>query len=175
MVKYRKENEKEVSGMSNIPQENGKCPHCGADIEGTYKNVYIYGSPIRTCKKCKKQYWNKRYHEIAIDGIRPEDLSTKGNGKMILGTLIASIVLIALNVVSYSMRGRVFKALLVGAVLAVIFFFGMIIETIKVKSGKKAKELEKKRQESCQRLQNREYADALVQLGYQVPVEYLKD
>ena len=160
--------------MAIIPEQNGKCPHCGADIEGTYKNIYIYGSPIRICKKCKKQYLNRHYHEIAIDGIRPDDLSTKGNGKMILLSLVASIALIALNIATYSM-GRIFKALALAAFIAVVLFFGLIIETLKVKSGKKAKEFEKKRQESCRRLQNREYALLLSQLGYQVPAEYLGD
>ena len=157
-----------------FPEETGKCPHCNAAIEGTFKNVYIYGSPIRTCKKCKKQYLNRHFHEIAIDGIRPEDLSTKNNGKMILGTLISSIFFGTATVFTYS-SGRMFALSLILALASVFFFFGMILDTIKVKTGKKAKEFEKKGQESRQRLQNKEYALTLARLGYPVPGEYLVD
>lgn len=156
-----------------IPYQDGKCPHCGASLGSVVKDAYIYGSLIRNCTKCKNPYLDKRYHEIEIDGIREGDLSTKGNGKMILGCLVAAIVLFALNAFTILTLGRIYTAIFLMFLLFVFFFFAMIVETVKVKSGKKEKELEVERHVSVKRLQNKEYAHILLELGYKVPEKYL--
>ena len=150
-----------------IPYTANVCPHCGKELGMNVKDGFAYGSPIRTCKHCSQPYLDRTYHEIEIDGYRPGDLDTKGNGKMILGALAAAIVTGVLFVlIPYTI-------LLIAFLLSVVFFFGMILETVKVKTGKRKKELEKLRQESESRLCNREYAQTLKALGYNVPEKYL--
>ena len=51
-----------------------RCPHCGHDL-GTAINAHLYGSPLRICGKCKQTYIDRRYHEIALEGILQEDIN----------------------------------------------------------------------------------------------------
>ena len=51
-----------------------KCPHCGKAYSIMQpKGTGFYGSPIRHCSKCGKDFIDKDYREIAIDGIRNVD------------------------------------------------------------------------------------------------------
>ena len=58
--------------MSKNKESSVFCPFCN-----TYAGLadYKYGSPLRTCKKCKKQYLDTTYHEIAFEGIRESDIN----------------------------------------------------------------------------------------------------
>lgn len=150
-----------------IPYKANVCPHCGKEVGINVKEGFAYGSPIRTCKHCSQPYLDRTFHEIEIDGYRPGDLDTKGNGKMILESLVAVIVTGVLVTLIPN------TIVLIALLLSLVFFFGMIIETVKVKTGKRKKELEKLRQESESRLRNREYAQTLKALGYNVPEKYL--
>ena len=40
-------------------------------------NAWMYGSPIRTCPKCKSKFLDKRWREVAIDGFDPRTNNPK--------------------------------------------------------------------------------------------------
>ena len=149
------------------------CPHCGKEVFKGTNGAWLFGSPIQTCKACGGRYLNKFYHEIEIDGIPESALSTKDNGKMLLFTALAAAVLLLINIYTITSFGWYKTGLVIAFLLALVFFVGILVDTIKIKSGKKQKELEKERQASVERLQNREYALLLQKMGYSVPEKYL--
>jgi len=158
---------------TRIPQRTEKCPHCGKDL-GKYINAHLYGSPIQTCDHCKQQHLDPRYHEIAIDGIRPEDLSAKGNGKVFFIALALFVVSVAANVFYYINLSRIKPAALFAMLLFLAMLIFSVVDTIRIKTGAKQKAMEKERLASIERLQNPEYARLLAEIGYNIPEEYLK-
>ena len=155
-----------------MPYVERTCTSCGEKLGPMIKNVYLYGSPIRSCKYCGAKYLDKNYHEIAIDGINEEDLSAGKRLKMLLLCVVCSVILAALNVVTYLESGLqpalvvVFACTAGGAVVS-------LWKYIQVVSGGKQKQLDKERQASVERLQDKEYAAVLQKLGYEVPEEFL--
>jgi len=150
-----------------IRYQTGQCPNCGATISIGISNSHNYGSPLQTCPKCSKIYVDKTFHEIEIEGIRECDVSTKGSAGLMVGSAIAAIVsLLLFSFISH-------LGLIVVFLFSVIAFVYTIVDAIKIKSGKAKAELEAERQKSIQRLQNKEYAHAMKQLGYNVPEKYL--
>ena len=70
----------------------GNCPHCKRKLFNYNPGSWRYESPIRTCIKCKKKYVDTRYHEIVIDGIRPDALSVDAAATgVLIGTVFAAI------------------------------------------------------------------------------------
>jgi len=59
------------------------------------------------------------------------------------------------------------------AVVGLIFVIKSIADIILIKTGLKAKKLERLKNESEDRLRDRSYAETLRQLGYNVPDKYL--
>ena len=149
------------------------CPHCNKEAWRGPENAWLFGSPIQECKSCKGRYLNRAYHEIEIDGIPETELSAKGNGKLLLITALAAAVLLLINIYTITSFGWYKPGLIVAFLLALVFFVGIIVDTVKIKSGKKLKELERERQASAQRLQDKEYARLLQKMGYSVPEKYL--
>lgn len=70
---------------------HGTCPYCNAKIFPYSAEEWLYGSPIKTCKKCSKNYIDNRYHEIAVEGAAPNTLSVKRN---VIGIIVMLIDLI---------------------------------------------------------------------------------
>ncbi|MBD5464299.1 MAG: hypothetical protein HDR22_00440 [Lachnospiraceae bacterium] len=157
----------------NMLRTEGNCPYCKAKIFFYYEEEWLYGSPIRTCKKCGKNYVDDRYHEIAVEGIAPNALSIRRNG---IGLLVMlGIFLIAFLIHFYEISHKSgysleFCCLMVVALFGILFF---IIDSIRILTGAKAKKLERLRVESVKRLRNWGYAKELEALGYPVPEEYL--
>lgn len=160
--------------MAQIPVTNGTvCPNCGKRLSDSNQNKYLYGSPIRFCKKCKGAYIDKCYHEIAVDGFPPSEMSAKTGLKSALVGLIMAVASggIAITEIIYSNRIHTIFPILVIAGIGMIIVG--IIDSIRVKTGSKAKSLERYRQESIQRLRDPNYAMQLKELGYNVPEEFL--
>ncbi len=155
----------------------GKCPFCGYQSFICNKQAYYYGSPIQTCKKCDHQYIDKRYHEIAIEGIRYADRAS------IIPVVIIWILGGFLIYRSFCLFGSYHRSgtLPQNDILAVLFFIigvlfiiGGIIELIRTLTGTKQRKTDTLRQESEERMQNRVYAQILANAGYNVPEKYLK-
>lgn len=92
------------------------CPHCGAKYEGlNYKGVQFkdsqmkYGSPLKLCPVCKKEFLDKNYREIAVEGIRDEDMECV-SAKVIFYGIVG--IAIGIGAVYYEMYGGIIAVLL---------------------------------------------------------------
>lgn len=155
----------------------GKCPFCGHKFFFYNKDAYYYGSPIQTCKKCGSKYIDRRYHEIAIEGIRSAD--SPSVVPFIIAILIGGFFIYRAFCLfgSYHRSGT----LPTNDILAVLFVvFGAlfivfsIIEIIRTLTGGKQRKMDKLYRESDERMQNRVYAQTLENAGYNVPEKYLR-
>lgn len=161
--------------MAQIPFTNGSCPNCGKRLSDYNPNTYLYGSPIRYCKKCKGAYVDRNYHEIAIDGFPKEEMKASTGLKTALFGLIVSVVsagIFLCEIIFSEYYHTIFPIL---AIVGIVMIILGIVDSIRVKSGSKAGSMEKLRQESIQRLQNVQYAMQLAELGYNVPRQYLPE
>lgn len=152
--------------------EQFKCPHCGHPL-GPSENAYFYGSPFRVCNKCKQTYVDNRYHEIALEGIRPQDITPtegekKNRQKDGMKKLWIGIGLCAAFVLILFTGWIVFPLPIIGV--------GMIVSGVKVMKGAGAKGIEKTKralaleeQQSRQRMQDPAYVEKLRSIGYQIP------
>ena len=110
---------------------------------------------------------------MEIEGLPSAEMSPKRD---IVGIAVGVVtILLSIGVVqftiatmgSYSMKMYFLRY--IGALFIVVFVSDLIL----LKTGIKAKNMEKKRQESVKRLENKEYAKEMSELGYQVPEKYL--
>ncbi|MCM1298598.1 MAG: zf-TFIIB domain-containing protein [Firmicutes bacterium] len=160
--------------MAQIPfTTNGKCPNCGKKISDYNPNSYLYGSPIKYCKKCKGAYVDTTYHEIAVDGFPKEEMKTSTGLKSALFGLAVFVICGGIFVAEIMFTDGYYRVFPVMAVVGFIAMIAGIVDAIRVKSGAKAGSMEKLRQESIQRLNDVQYAMQLRELGYNVPPQYL--
>ena len=149
-----------------------RCPNCKKSI-GTIDDEYLYGSPIRTCPKCQKIYHDPRYHEIALEGVKQNDIAPdsefiakkrKGGVLSILGGVGVFVAFILLIIV-----GWIFYFFPVISVMLLSAGIKSLSETTESAIEKKRLALESERQLSMARMQNPIYKDQLRSLGYNVP------
>lgn len=163
-------------------QTNGTCPHCGTEVKDYREYGWEYGSPIRKCEKCGNNYINKGYHEIAVEGIAPDEFDAK---KSVHGILLGLAIVLGAAAATAAITWATIhfanvyyvKIIILGVVLAVIgliFAVCMFIDFLKIKSGAKERKFDSLKEESVQRLKNKEYARELAEIGYDVPEQYLK-
>lgn len=146
-----------------------RCPACNQPYE---KNFYSgkpkpeekirYGSPIKVCKYCGKEFIDSEYKEIALEGIpNKEDYN-----RFTKGTILYTVLAFAMAYFSWLFD--------FGLLPFVFIALGLIIiGSDLVSYTKRQKHLEKEIMESKKRMENPEYALRLARHGYQVPVEYL--
>lgn len=149
------------------------CPYCGAKIKDYVANKWLYGSPVRVCGKCGKNYIDRRYHEIAVEGYQPGTLSVKRALKVLL--ICIALFLICAGILYYELNFQsyyhpMYLFLVPMSAFAVIF---MIVDIIRIKTGSKERALEKLKAESEERLGDTEYARTLKSIGYNVPQRFL--
>lgn len=162
--------------MGSIKIAHGVCPNCGATItgmNGDTRNVVYYGSPVRTCRRCKGSYIDTRYQEYAVTGIPERELSVRHDLKAIGIIAAFGIISTGINVADFWFEGEYFLMLAVISVLCPILVIATIVDIIRIRTGAKGRKLEQKRQESVARLQDPAYAQLLYDAGYPVPAEYL--
>lgn len=161
--------------MAQIPVTNGTCcPNCGKRFfNNNNSNSFHYGSPIRFCKKCNGAYVDKSYHEIAVEGFSPKEVDVKTGLKTALVGLIMAVTCAGIFITEIKYSSRYHRFFPVMAIMGIVLIFVGIIDSVRVKTGLKAKALEKLRQESIQRLRDTNYAVQLKELGYNVPAEFL--
>lgn len=148
-----------------------RCPHCGHK-PGSAGNTHLYGSPFRRCDKCKQEYIDRRYHEIAIDGVRHEDINLTpkryaSDKKNAIGTIIAGIGFIVLHyIIAVNSPNFFFSYLsLLGAVL-IAAGVNTLMDGTKRAIEKKRVLLDQERQDSIQRMQDPSYVQRLRSIGY---------
>ena len=146
-----------------------RCPACNQPYE---KNFYSgkpkpeekirYGSPIKVCKYCKKEFIDSDYIEIALEGV-PNQEDYK---RLTKGTIAYTIASFVMAFFFYIFDFCFLPILFV--ILGVI-----IIESDLTSYKKRQKHLEKEILESRKRMEDPQYALRLMQHGYKVPMEYL--
>ena len=149
------------------------CPNCKRKVGYFVVGDYRYGSPLKTCQKCKTEYINPAYHEIEIDGISPDAFDMK---KLLIGILFSVgffAIAAAIHYFEMNTRNYYHTSPIAIMVISTIVFFYALINVFLVKTGIKAKWTERKKQESANRLTNHEYAVKLREQGYNVPEKYL--
>lgn len=153
-----------------------KCPFCGKVYNYDFYNGYpskenqtIYGSPVKTCKRCNKVFLDNHYREIAIYGVREVDLK-----KVSPHTIVYSLLGLAVSLgclFSGISNGEDFHTI-VGCVFLVGSAYMFFSELLGYK--KRMKWLEQERIESEERLANLSYAILLKNNGYPVPDRFLR-
>lgn len=146
-----------------------RCPACNQPYE---KNFYAgkpkpeekirYGSPIKVCKYCKKEFIDQDYKEIELEGVpNKEDYE-----RFTKGTILYTVLSFAMAFFAFLFE---FKFLPILFVVLGIIIIGSDILTY----SKRLKHLEKETLASKERLSDPEYAKRLVEHGYRVPERYL--
>ncbi len=149
-----------------------KCPHCGNSLKEE-DNAYLYGSPFRVCSKCKNTYVDNRYHEIAIEGIRQEDINPteadmKAQRKSGWKWIWIGIGMNALFIIILFTGWMIFPLPIFG--VSFIISGSRSIKNVSPKQlEKKRKEIEAEKQQSLLRIQNPEYLEQLRTIGYNIP------
>lgn len=151
----------------------GNCPKCGAKVRERC-NAWVYGSPIRTCPNCKKEFLDKRWREVAIDGFA----TGSKNAKLYLGATIAflffTIVCVLWLTNMINTQGH-YPIKLVGCIaLGIVGTIGCAIVFLRIVTGYEDKQNAKYMDESKRRLQDENYVDKLISFGYAVPDEFTK-
>ena len=149
-----------------------KCPHCGHNL-GYAVNAHLYGSPMRPCPQCKKMYLDDRYHEIALEGIRREDIDPtaldqqahrkKGRNAIWLG--IGLLVLFGLIL----LVGLIVFPLPIVGVICIISGISILREDPEKELAKTRAALELEKQQSFLRVQDPQYIAQLQAMGYRFP------
>lgn len=161
--------------MIKLKIAKDRCPECGKKFFIYNESQHRYGNTIRECKKCKNQYIDPRYHELAITGIRKTDFSVTSFIVLIL--FGAFILYRGIHFINTRLLGSPDGSNIFFSVIFIFFgsitIIAGIAEIIVIKTGLKAKKFDKLLEESEERLSNYEYAQSLKQAGYDVPEKYL--
>lgn len=145
------------------------CPYCGKAKQPNPENRWCYGSPIRTCPHCSREYFDERYTELAAaDSLPAAPPASKGLKIMGIGAAFVAAALL-FYFIEVNSTGRYHVVLpVIGIGGAAIVLLGLI-DFVEIKTGKRQKQLDKFYSESKQRLENKDYADKLRQLGILPP------
>lgn len=159
--------------MEKLLPTDGNCPYCGKKFNDYNASSQDYGSPVRKCRYCKKEYLDERYHEIAIEGYSDKSLNVKNSMKVIPIGLILFVIAGGMSAYTIYFRGYYMMKGVAAAFGGLIIMIFGIVDAVRIKTGLKARSLENKKEESEKRLRNKEYAQLLSELGYPVPDKYL--
>lgn len=145
-----------------------KCESCGKKLL-TYETYEIkYGSPLKACRACGREYIDPRYREMVITGF-PEKEFKKST---CLIMLIIGVFILWRGIYLFGMRQlNVINELqwvvpAVVTLLGAIFVIGSIVEFIRILSGSKLRKYNRLMEESKKRTQDEGYVYKLKKLGY---------
>lgn len=140
-----------------------RCPHCGYVYQKGGSKRY-YGSPLRKCTKCGKEFIDKGGIEIAIYGIRDSD-------KSIIDSGIILAAMIGIGSFGFGIYLQSLVIFIVGAFFVWSAIYG-IRDNIN-NYAERMEELETEERESFRRLSNYTYAMKLKEGGYHVLGKFL--
>lgn len=170
--------------MDNVIKNQDKtryCPYCNEKLGHNGKNKVdssgfgnlTYGSPIVICDKCGRESLDSDIHEIAIEGINQNEYSLKNKLKLAFIFLALGLLSTGIHIYEVTCQNYYHEKLAVAAFVFLALFVVMIIYSLYIALGFRAKKIENIKQKSIERLKNTEYAQKLNSLGYPVPEEYL--
>ena len=147
------------------------CPRCGKKNREKC-NAWVYGSPIRNCKECNAEYFDRRWREIALEGVEP----ASKNAKLYLGATIAFFVftcVCALRLI-YDIKtlGGYPERLLGCVLIGMVGTIGCFVVLLRIVTGYEDRQNRRYYDESVKRLQNKSYVYKLIAYGYDVPEEF---
>lgn len=151
----------------------GNCPGCGKKLRERC-NAWVYGSPIRTCPNCQKEFLDKRWREVAIDGFVPGSKNAKFYLGAAVGFLLFTIACILYLMSMIKMQGHYPNKLVGCIVVGMIGTIGCAIVFLRIVTGYEDKQNAKYMDESKRRLQDKNYVDKLISYGYMIPDEFMK-
>ena len=149
-----------------------KCPHCGK-MNREACNAWMYGSPIRVCKKCGGKYMDRRYREPAVQGF--DQRTTDANLYKTVSIICGAVFILVLCWYRYTTinRGYYTNYQVAFLIMLPIALVGCLIQYIRIKSGAMAKANAKYLAQSEERLKDKQYVADLIANGYKVPEKYL--
>lgn len=151
----------------------GNCPSCGQKMREKC-NAWAYGSPIRTCPNCQREFLDKRWREVAIDGFATNKKSARlylgATAVFLLFTVSCALCLIKLVEIQGSYPSKLLGCVLVGAVGTI----GCFVVFLRIVTGYEDKHNKHYMEESRRRLQDKKYVDKLIFYGYKIPDEFMK-
>ena len=148
-----------------------KCPGC-MKMNRERCNSWFYGSPIRRCKYCGMEYLDKRWREVALQGVDPR---SENSTLYLVGTIFFGIItLVLLNIVVKDLTVENYFAwdVVMFMAIAVMGTIISIVMFIRIITGIEARTAAKYMAESERRLRNPEYANKLATMGYRIPDIY---
>lgn len=151
-----------------------KCPHCGKTNRAVC-NAWMYGSPIRICKKCGGKYMDRQYREPAVQGF--DNRTTNADMYKTIGLICAALFILVLVWYRFTTRnlGYYTNYQVAMMIMDPIAVLGCFIQYFRIKSGRMQKENEKYLAESEERLKDPQYVADLIANGYKVPEKYIKN
>lgn len=147
------------------------CPHCGK-VNRNSCNAWMYDTPIRRCKYCNQKFVDRRYRELAVEGIDQRSANPAFYLKGMAIFFVAGIVLALLLACQIRFLGY-YSTRLVACVF--ICFAGCLmcgLLFVRIKLGIEDKNAQKYFAESEKRLENKAYVQELLDNGYDVPDKY---
>jgi len=150
----------------------GTCPKCGEKTKEP-SNTWAYGSPIRFCPRCKQEYLDARWREVAITGFDPRGSKPGYYFKVFLGTLIVTALSGGWLYYTTHYKGYYSTLTISVFVVCAIATVGSLLLSLWIALGFAAKSNAKYLAESERRLQNPAYVKRLQEYGYVIPAKYL--
>ncbi|MBR6477019.1 MAG: hypothetical protein IKS85_01095 [Lachnospiraceae bacterium] len=150
----------------------GKCGHCGETVKEK-SNMWAYGSPIRYCPRCKQEFLDRRWREVAIQGLDPKSTSPAYYIKALFICLAALAVSGGWTYYTIHFHGEYYTAMVAIIIVSIIGSIGCLVLSLAIALGFMKKDNEKYLRESEMRMQDPEYVRKLQAYGYQIPAKYM--
>lgn len=150
----------------------GTCPKCGEKTR-EQSNAFAYGSPIRFCSRCKQEYLDRRFREVAISGFDTKSTSAAYYGKCFLALLALSVLSGGWLYFTIHYKGYYHTLAVALVIVGIIGTIGSLVLALWVKLGFAKKSNDRYLEESKRRLRNPAYVAKLQEYGYIIPAEYL--
>lgn len=145
------------------------CPHCGTVYQRLDSTRHYYGSPLRTCDKCRKTFVDKDYVEMACQE-QIEYVPKRVNAIDYISIIVGIIILLIspLNTIDGDSS---LMYLFVG--MGLLLLIGGVYMTVSdIRNyDKRCQEQEDELRKSEQRLSDPDYVMALLKIGYYVPLK----
>lgn len=150
------------------------CPSCGKKLFSYEIRERRFGSPLKECNKCKAEYLDPRFYEIALNGIPSDEF--KLTSYVIMLAFGGFILWRGIHMFDLKQLGTPSEIQWLLPSILTIFGIALILagvyEIVIIKTGLKKKKFEKIMEESRARIKSPTYVYKLRELGYPVPEQF---
>lgn len=150
-----------------------RCPYCHHIVERGTNRSKQYGSPIRTCISCGREYKDDFYVELALSSYNPPGDQASVKESLVLALWFSLFIVLPITMFlswafGFQFVPTIFIVQLIAFIATSIFNFCVLCKPENIQA-----EYQKNYQESQARLNSLEYALKLNAFGYDVPEKYL--